>query len=114
MKLYIHPKCTTCKKALAFLEERGIACEIVDIRSTPPSEQELKSVIEEKNALKAICNTSGTRYRELNLKEKLNSITKEELLALLLKDGMLIKRPFLVMSNKALAGFKLKEWEESL
>lgn len=112
--LFVHyPKCSTCKKAKAFLDDRGVAYDERHIVEENPTFDELKKWYEMSDyPLKRFFNTSGMRYRELRLKDKLADMSEEEQLELLATDGMLVKRPILVDRDKVRVGFKEKEWEE--
>lgn len=112
--LFVHyPKCSTCKKAKAFLDDRGVAYHERHIVEENPSFDELKKWYEMSDyPLKRFFNTSGMRYREMGLKDKLADMSEEEQLKLLATDGMLVKRPILVDSERVRVGFKEKEWEE--
>lgn len=112
--LFVHyPKCSTCKKAKAFLDERGVVYEERHIVEENPSFDELKKWYKMSDyPLKRFFNTSGMRYRELGLKDKLADMNEEEQLELLATDGMLVKRPILVDGDWVRVGFKEKEWEE--
>lgn len=115
MKLtyYGYPKCTTCRKAVKWLEGNEIEVNTVNIAETPPSEETLTEMIAASGLeLKKFFNTSGKVYRELNLKDKLASMTDEEKIALLASDGMLIKRPIVFGNGKATVGFKEETFEE--
>lgn len=110
-----YPKCTTCKKAKAWLEENGIEFDIRDIKSENPAYDELKTWYEKSGLpLKRFFNTSGMLYKELELKNKLPAMSEEEQLKLLASDGMLVKRPLVISDNAVLTGFKQKEWEEKI
>jgi arsenate reductase (glutaredoxin) len=108
-KIYIHPRCSTCKKAVSTLSDDVI---IIDILETPPTEAILHTLIE-RNGIRSSFNTSGQRYRELNLKEKMDTISKNEALSLLKNDPMLIKRPVLVDTdeNIYISGYKKRYYE---
>lgn len=112
--LFIHyPKCSTCKKAKAFLDERGAVYEERHMVEENPTFEELEKWYEMSDyPLKRFFNTSGMRYRELGLKDKLADMSEEEQLELLATDGMLVKRPILVDGERVCVGFKEKEWEE--
>ena len=112
MKVYCYPKCTTCKKALKWLDEQGKAYEEIDIKEHNPSREVLKDAYEKSGLpLKKFFNTSGMTYRKMDLKNKLPEMEQEEQLRLLATDGMLVKRPLVVTDDHVLVGFKEKEWE---
>ena len=114
MLLLCYPKCTTCKKAQAWLEEKGIGYTYRDIKQDHPSYEELKQWYEKSGLpLKKFFNTSGLQYKAMNLKEKLPTMTEEEQLRLLASDGMLVKRPLVVTENVILTGFKEADWEKA-
>ncbi len=113
MQYICYPKCTTCKKAQAWLEEHGIDFELRDIKENNPSYEELSEWYRLSGLpLKRFFNTSGLLYRSLELKEKLPEMTEEEQLRLLASDGMLVKRPIAVDGETVLVGFKEREWAE--
>ena len=115
MILFIeYPKCSTCKKAKKWLLDNNIEFTDRNIVEDTPTREELKKWIEEsKKDIKNFFNTSGLKYKELNLKEKLINMTDEEKIKLLSSDGMLIKRPIVITENKILTGFKEEEWKEN-
>ena len=109
----MYPRCSTCIKAKNFLDKNNIKYDIKDIVLDTPSVADLKKYISISGLdIKRFFNTSGMKYRELGLKDKLSSMSIDEMLELLSSDGMLIKRPLLVSDNKVLIGFKEKEWSE--
>ena len=109
-----YPKCSTCQKAKKWLETSGVAFEDRHIIENNPTEEELKTWIAKSGyPVKRFFNTSGMKYRELGLKEKLETMSDEEQIALLATDGMLVKRP-LIIGDKILVGFREKEWAETL
>lgn len=115
MLFVCYPKCSTCQKAKAWLQERGVAFDERDIKQDNPTEQELRAWHEKSGLpLKRFFNTSGLQYKALGLKDKLPTMTEDEQYALLATDGMLVKRPLLIGEDFALLGFKVKEWEERL
>ena len=115
MLLFCHPTCSTCKKAKAFLDSRAIPYELLDIRTQPPTAQQLDQwQVKSGLPLKRFFNTSGQRYRELELSSRLAAMSREDQLALLASDGMLIKRPLLVAERFVLTGFRQAHWEEIL
>jgi len=110
-----YPPCSTCRKAKAWLDERGITYTERHIKEHNPNYEELKAWYEKSGLpLKRFFNTSGLLYKSLNLKEQLPNMTEEEQLRLLASDGMLVKRPLLIKEGAVLMGFREKEWEEYL
>ena len=113
MILYIYNKCSTCQNALKFLERKNISFVRKEIVETPPSVEELRTMLDYVGGdLKKIFNTSGQLYREMQLTEKLKSMSKEDAILLLSQHGMLVKRPFLLGDNFGLLGFKEIEWSQ--
>lgn len=113
MQFIEYSKCSTCKKAKAWLDERNIKYKTREIKEEIPTYDELNLWINKFNVpVKKLFNTSGLKYKELNLKEKLDNMSLYEKIKLLSSDGMLIKRPLLVNYDKILIGFKEKEWDE--
>ena len=107
-----YSRCTTCKKALIWLEENGIAYRERPIKEESPSKEELAAWYKKSGLpLKRFFNTSGNVYKELKLKDKLPGMSEEEQLELLATDGMLVKRPLVVADNVVLTGFKEDEWK---
>ncbi|NJP38299.1 Spx/MgsR family RNA polymerase-binding regulatory protein [Alkalicoccus luteus] len=114
MTFYHYPKCTTCKKAKKWLEGEGVELEEVHIAENPPSKDELKQLHEQSGLpLKRFFNTSGQKYRELGLKDKLSDMSEEEQLELLASDGMLIKRPIAAANGKVTVGFREADYEKT-
>ena len=110
-----YPKCSTCRKAQAWLDERGLDYQMRLIREQNPSADELKAWKERSGLpLKRFFNTSGLQYKALNLKDRLSEMSEEDQLALLASDGMLVKRPLLVADDMVLVGFRETEYEEKL
>lgn len=110
-----YPKCTTCKKAKAWLTENGVEFTDRHIVENNPTEEELKEWIGKSGLpLKRFFNTSGMKYRELGLKDKLGNMTEEEQIALLATDGMIVKRPLLIGNDFVIPGFKEAAWKEAL
>ena len=107
-----YPKCTTCKKAKAWLEGNGVAFDDRHIVEQNPTAEELKAWWEKSGLpLKKFFNTSGLLYKEMQLKDKLPEMSEEEQLALLSTNGMLVKRPLIIGEDFVLVGFKEAEWE---
>lgn len=110
-----YPKCSTCQKAKKWLEEHKINFQERHIVEEIPTKEELKQWLQKSQyPIKKFFNTSGLKYKELNLKEKLSNTSEEEQIELLASNGMLIKRPILITQDKILIGFKEKEWETEL
>ena len=108
-----YPKCTTCKKAKKWLEENKIEFEDRNIIEETPTIEELTEWIKSNELdIKKWFNTSGLKYKELNLKEKLPNMSDEEKIKLLASDGMLIKRPLLITDKGIYIGFKEEKWKE--
>ncbi len=115
MLFVYYPKCSTCRKAKKWLEENNFNFEEKDIVEDNPNVDELKEWYGKSDLpLKRFFNTSGMKYRELKLKDKLPDMSEEEQLELLATDGMLVKRPIIVKDDVVLTGFRQKEWEEKL
>lgn len=115
MLFICYPKCSTCQKARAWLDEKGIAYDFRDIKTDNPTVDELRQWWKTSGLpLKKFFNTSGLQYKALGLKDKLPTMSEEEQLALLATDGMLVKRPLLIGTDFVLTGFRQAEWEERL
>lgn len=110
-----YPKCTTCQRAKAWLEEGNIEFELRDIKEKSPTLEELKAFYKTSGLpLKKFFNTSGLLYKSHGLKDRLPDMTEEEQLKLLATDGMLVKRPLLIGDDFVLVGFKEQEWADKL
>ena len=110
-----YPKCTTCQKARKWLETNGGGFQSRHIKEDAPNVDELKAWYERSGLpLKRFFNTSGLKYKELGLKDKLPGMSEEEQIALLASDGMLVKRPILVGDDFVLVGFREAEWTAAL
>lgn len=115
MLLVEYPNCTTCKKAKKFLMEHNIAFEDRNIKEENPTAEELAKWQSQSNKeVKAFFNTSGQVYRSNNIKDRLPTMTDQEKFELLATDGMLVKRPILILPDAVLVGFKEAEWIEAL
>lgn len=115
MLFLCYPKCTTCRKAKAWLEEQNISFTLRDIKTENPTQEELRTWWQRSGLpLRKFFNTSGLQYKVLGLKDKLPTMTEAEQIALLSTDGMLVKRPLLVGEDFVLVGFRPAEWEEKL
>lgn len=109
-----YPKCSTCQKAKKWLEERGVAFEDRHIVEQNPTLEELTAWADAGVPLKRLWNTSGMKYRQLELARRLPEMSREEQLRLLSTDGMLVKRPVLAGEGFVLTGFRPKEWAAAL
>ena len=115
MLVLVYRKCSTCKKAMKWLEEHHIEFEERAIVEENPTYEELKSwYVKSGLPLKRFFNTSGMLYKEMGLKDKLPEMSEEEQLRVLATDGMLVKRPLVVGADFVLTGFREKEWEEKM
>lgn len=111
---YWYPNCGTCKKAKKWFEDNDINYEAVHIVEETPSKEEILQLIEKSDLPpKKFFNTSGKKYRELNIKDQIKDATIEEMAAILATDGMLIKRPIAVKGDKVTVGFKEELYEEN-
>ena len=115
MLVLVYRKCSTCLKALKWLEDHDVQFEERAIKEQNPTYEELKEWHEKSGMpLKKFFNTSGLLYKELGLKDKLPLMSEEEQLRLLATDGMLVKRPLVIGEDFVLTGFKEKEWEMAI
>lgn len=115
MIFYEYPPCSTCKKARKHLESAGVSFEAINIKTDPPSVEELRLMLRHSGLpLKRFFNTSGLSYKALGLKERLDTITEEEALTLLSEDGMLIKRPILIHQDIVKLGYKEADYDSVL
>lgn len=114
-KVYCYFRCSTCKKALAWLDAHGYKYELIDIKTQNPDEKTLRSLHKKSGLpLKKFFNTSGILYREMELSKKLPSMPEDQQFALLASDGMMVKRPLLVTDSAVIPGFKEDLWKEVL
>ncbi len=115
LKVYCYSNCSTCKKALKWLDEHGIAHEVIDIKTDHPDEKTLREYHTLSGLpLKRFFNTSGIQYREMELSKRLPEMSEDEQFALLASDGMLVKRPLLAADDFVLPGFREPDWAEKL
>ena len=115
LKVLVYRKCSTCLKALKWLEVNQVVFDERPIKEENPSYEELKAWYEMSGLpLKKFFNTSGILYKQMNLKDKLKEMSEDEQLKLLATDGMLVKRPLVIGDGFVLTGFKEKEWEEKI
>lgn len=108
MNLFLcYSKCSTCKKAREFLKDHMIFFQERDIKENRPSKEELEAWIKlSGESPKKFFNTSGLLYKSMNLKDKLDLMTRDEQIELLSSDGMLVKRPLFITDDKVYIGFK--------
>ena len=110
--IYHYPNCSTCKNAIKFLKENNISYNSFNIVTETPNEIILKDLISKSSLpIKKFFNTSGLKYKELNLKNILPTLSEEEAIKLLASDGMLIKRPLITNEENILIGFKEEIWK---
>lgn len=115
MTILCYEKCSTCRRALSWLDAQGAQYVVRPIREEHPSAEELRLWWKKSGLpLRRFFNTSGIRYRELGLKDRLDSMSEEEQLSLLASDGMLVKRPLLVSDSAVIPGFCEKDWQAVL
>ena len=115
LKVLVYRKCSTCLKALKWLEFNQVVFDERPIKEENPSYEELKAWYEMSGLpLKKFFNTSGILYKQMNLKDKLKEMSEDEQLKLLATDGMLVKRPLVIGDGFVLTGFKEKEWEDKI
>lgn len=114
-KVYCYSKCSTCKKALKWLDDNKIVYQLIDIKEDHPDEKTLRQLHKKSGLpLRRFFNTSGQLYRELELSKRLPDMSEDEMYKLLASDGMLVKRPLLVADNAVLTGFKEADWKAVL
>ncbi|MCT2346046.1 arsenate reductase family protein [Bacillales bacterium AN1005] len=114
LTFYWYPKCSTCRNAKKWLDENGVGYKEVNIVENPPSRSTLEDLYKHSGfELKKFFNTSGQRYRDLGLKDKMKDMSDSELLDILASDGMLIKRPFTTDGKKVTLGFKEEDFKQS-
>jgi Spx/MgsR family transcriptional regulator len=112
LKVYAYKNCGTCRKALQFLDSRGIQYQEIPIREQPPKKAELKKMLNDYDGdLRKLFNTSGGDYKEMGMKDKLPTLSQSEAIDLLATHGNLVKRPFVVGEDFGLVGFKPEEWD---
>ena len=111
--IYEYSKCSTCRKALKYLDANKIDYDKIPIVDQPPTKKELETALTRLGGdLRKLFNTSGVQYREMQLSNKIKTMDANEGLALLSKNGKLVKRPFVLTEHEALIGFKEAQWDE--
>ena len=114
-KVYCYSRCTTCKKALKWLDDRKVEYTLIDIKENHPDEKTLRDLYKKSGLpLKRFFNTSGQLYRDLEISKKLPDMSEDEIFKLLASDGMIVKRPLLITDSAVLTGFKEEEWKKVL
>lgn len=113
IQVYGYQGCSACRKALKFLDARGVAYEVVPIVETPPSKAELKAMLQFAGEARRLFNTTGVLYRDMKMGERLATLSEDGALALLAQHGKLVKRPFVLLKDRGLLGFKEDEWEKA-
>ncbi|WP_338449332.1 arsenate reductase family protein [Niallia oryzisoli] len=114
LSFYWYPKCGTCRKAKKWLDDHEIKYDEIHIVENPPSRTELENMVNKSGLdIKKFFNTSGQKYRELGMKDRIKEASEAELLDLLASDGMLIKRPIVTDSEKVTVGFKEEQFSET-
>ncbi|MGL5541414.1 MAG: arsenate reductase family protein [Erysipelotrichaceae bacterium] len=115
IRLIEYPRCSTCVKARKWLQGQEVVFESQHIVDQTPTSAQLSQWIEQSGLpIQSFFNTHGTLYKELGLKDKLSTLSKEDMLALLASNGMLIKRPLLIVNDQVCVGFKETQWEQAL
>jgi arsenate reductase len=115
IKVYCYAKCTTCKKALKWLDDNKVEYQLLDIKEEHPDEKTLRQLHKKSGlALRKFFNTSGILYREMELSKKLPEMSEDEMFKLLASDGMLVKRPLLITKDRVLPGFKDEDWKAAV
>ncbi len=112
-KFYCYSKCSTCRKAKKYLDDHHIPYEIIDINDAKIHCEDIKKIhLKSGKDIKKIFNTRGTRYKQLNLKKRIDDLSLEDCYNLLSNDGMLMKRPILENESSVYVGFKENEYDE--
>lgn len=111
LKVYYHAACGTCRKAIGHLKSLDVPLELVPLKESPPSEEELRQLIAQSGLpVRKWFNTSGEAYRSMGLKERLEGMPEEEQIALLAGNGMLIKRPVVTDGRSVTVGYREEEF----
>ncbi len=115
IRVYQYNKCSSCRKAVKWLEEKGVAFEDIAIKDQQPSREELAEMLKIQDGnIRKLFNTSGMDYRSMGLKDKLAGMSEDEAFDLLQSNGMLVKRPFVIGDGVGLLGFKEELWADAL
>lgn len=114
LTLYWYPKCGTCRNAKKWLDRHELQYEAIHLVENPPSRAEIEQIYKSSGLeLKKFFNTSGQKYRELGLKDKLKEASEKEMLDILATDGMLLKRPIVTDGSKVTVGFKEEQFDQT-
>jgi len=113
LKLYGYMKCDTCRKAVKWLDAKGVAYGFVDITQNPPTQVELKKALAAGYEIKDLFNKSGVQYRELNMKDKLPGLSQAEAVKLLSGNGYLVKRPIAIQGDRVTVGFDVDMYDKT-
>ena len=114
-KVYCYSRCSTCKKALKWLDDQKVTYQLIDIKEDHPDEKTLRKLHKKSGLpLRKFFNTSGQLYREMELSKKLPNMSEDEMFKLLASDGMLVKRPLLITDAPVLVAFREDEWRKAL
>ncbi len=112
VQFFGYKKCSTCRNAEKQLVEQGVAYQFLDITQTPPPLKYLKMALQQGFELKQLLNVSGVEYRKLNLKDRLNSLSQNQILELLASNGRLVKRPFVFSKEKLTIGYQSETYKK--
>ena len=113
MLFICYPQCSTCRKAQKFLDDNNISYDLRNIKDDNPTEKELRDWYKKSGLpLKKFFNTSGMLYKQMDLKNKIPSMSEDEIIKLLASDGMLVKRPLLIDGSKVILGFREETYGE--
>lgn len=115
LKIYTYAKCSTCRNALKWLDNKGIEYRNLAIRETPPSVPELKKMLKAYDSnIRRLLNTSSQDYRKLGIKDQLDDMPVADVFELMQQNGNLVKRPFVISPDIKITGFKPDDWEQKL
>ncbi len=108
-----YPKCGTCRKAEKWLKDNGIEYNYRPIKEENPSKDELLAWIPKSGlSVSKFFNTSGLLYKEMNMKDKIKTLSEDELITVLASNGLIVKRPIMLYNDSVLVGFKEEEWKK--
>lgn len=114
VKFYWYPKCGTCREAKKLLDKHNVSYDAIHIVENPPTREQLEEIYKTSGLeLKKFINSSGQKYRELGLKDKIKTMSESEILDVLVTDGMLLKRPIVTDGEKVTVGFKEEIFENT-